>query len=319
MWLLAPPGWPARAVGLVFVVPLFVWPPERPASGELWITAIDIGQGSAVLIEASNRVWLYDTGPRYATDSDAGERIVLPYLRHRGITALDGLVVSHLDVDHSGGTAAILRGMPVKRVLTSIAVEDATLAGRVAERCVAGTHWADGALEFALLHPTADDYTRKRSTNAMSCTLLARVGEHRALLTGDIGVVEELAILERSPGLKVDWLAAPHHGSRSSSSDALLQRLGAVHAVAQAGYRNRYGHPDPGVVARYRAHGVALARTDESGALQWRFAADGTVQVTAWRRAAVRYWHDRISPVPDLEDSADEPAEAAPSEPFIAG
>jgi competence protein ComEC len=98
-WLLAPPGWPSRALGALLVLPLFVWPSERPGSGELWVTAIDIGQGSAVLVETRNRAWLYDAGPRYSNDSDAGERIILPYLRHRGIGTLDGFVISHLDSD----------------------------------------------------------------------------------------------------------------------------------------------------------------------------------------------------------------------------
>ena len=318
-WLLAPPGWPARALGALLVLPLFIWPAERPAAGELWITAIDIGQGSAVLLETRDRAWLHDAGPRYSTEADAGERIILPYLRHRGIGTLDGLVISHLDSDHAGGAAAILRGMSVRRLLTSIPGGDPSLAGRYAEPCIAGTRWNDGEFEFTFLHPLAEDYGQGRSTNAMSCTLLARVGAVRALLTGDIGVREEAAILARWPSFTVDWMAAPHHGSRSSSSDALLAALGAKHAVAQAGYRNRYGHPDAGVVARYGAHGIALARTDVLGALQWRFSADGRVRLQAWREAGARYWYDRIKTARVEGEEGDETPEPAPIEPFIAG
>ncbi len=318
-WLLAPPGWPARVLGALIALPMFVWPAERPPVGELWATAIDIGQGSAVLIEARDRAWLFDTGPRYSTDSDAGERIILPYLRHRGVGALDGLVVSHLDSDHSGGTAAVLRGIRVKRVLTSIAPGDPVLGGRAVERCQAGEKWDDADLRFEMLHPTADDYERHRSTNAMSCTLLARVGSRAVLLTGDIGVFEEAAIVARWRSLPVDWMAAPHHGSRSSSSDALLAAVNARYAVAQAGYRNRYGHPDAGVVARYEAHGIDLRRTDQDGALQWRFAADGTVRITQWRGEAKRYWHDPRVPAQPSEELPEEPVEPASIEPFIAG
>jgi competence protein ComEC len=319
-WLLAPPGWPARAAGAVFMLPMFLWPAARPGDGELWVTALDIGQGSALLLETHNSVWLYDSGPRYSADTDAGERVVLPYLRHRGIDGLDGLIVSHLDSDHSGGTAAVLRAVPVWRIVSSIAPGHPMFVGRPVERCTAGTAWSSGAMHFTVLHPAASDYGLRRSTNAMSCAVVVAAGGRRVLLTGDIGVAEEGAILARWPGLRVDWLAAPHHGSRSSSSAAFLAALGAGEAVAQAGYRNRYGHPDPEVADRYRAHAVALRRTDWSGALQWRFAADGSVRVSAWRTEAVRYWHDRPAIIGAPKSGpADDPAAPPPIEPLIAG
>ena len=319
-WLLAPPGWPVRWLGAVLALPLFVWPPERPRMGEVWVTALDIGQGSALLLETRDRVWLYDTGPRYSSDSDAGERIVLPYLRHRGIVQLDGLVVSHLDSDHSGGTAAVLRGLPVKRIFSSIPGENPMFGGRPVQPCVAGDRWSDGTLYFTMLHPEGQDYARKRSTNAMSCAVLVTVGQHRLLLTGDIGAAEESALVTRWPALGADWLAAPHHGSRSSSSARWLAALGARQAVAQAGYRNRYGHPDTTVVARYAEHGVALERTDHSGALQWRFSSDGRTRRSAWRTESVRYWHNRPgwtgSDKPD-DDEGSAPAFAI--EPLVDG
>ncbi len=175
-WLLAPPGWPARWFGAVIALPLFVWPPERPGAGELWVTALDVGQGSAILLEARDRAWLYDTGPRYSSDSDAGERIVLPYLRHRGIARLDGLIVSHLDSDHSGGTAALLRGVPARRVISSIAPSHPMFDGRAVERCEAGQRWSDGAMEFTVLHPPAADYERRRTDQ---CDELRGAGRRR--------------------------------------------------------------------------------------------------------------------------------------------
>jgi competence protein ComEC len=318
-WGLAPPGCPSRRLGLALALPLFVWPAVRPTPGELWLTALDVGQGSAVLLETHDRAWLYDSGPRYSNDSDAGERIVLPYLRYRGIARLDGLIVSHLDADHAGGTAAILRGIDVARVVTSVRSDDPLFLGRAVDRCIDGMHWGDGALRFQVLHPTAADYERRRPTNAMSCVVLAAVDERRVLLAGDVSATDEAAVLARWPGLRAEWLAAPHHGSRSSSSAALLATLGARHAVAQAGYRNRYGHPDPTVVARYAQYGVDLARTDRAGALQWRFTADGGVARRAWRSERVRYWHDRAETAFARAEPGDEPFDIVPSEPFIAG
>ena len=130
----------------------------------------------------------------------------------------------------------------------------------------------------------------------------------------------DTALVGRWPALAVDWLAAPHHGSRSSSSALLLATIGAREAVAQAGYRNRYGHPDPGVAARYAEHGIALHRTDHVGALQWRFLPDGTTRRSAWRTEAVRYWHNRPSlPQPEEVEEPDDAPAPVVIEPFIAG
>jgi competence protein ComEC len=318
-WLLAPPGWPARGLGAVAVLPLFVWPSERPGAGSLWITALDVGQGSAVVLETREHAWLYDTGPRYSQDSDAGERVVLPFLRVRGIDALDGVVVSHLDLDHSGGTAAVLRGIAVRRLLSSIPPRHPALAGATAERCVAGQQIDSGDLRLRVLHPTLADYERQLPSNAMSCVVLAQVGAVSVLLTGDIPAREEKALAEREPRLSARWLMVPHHGSRSSSGAAFLDTVRPGVAVAQAGYRNRFGHPDPEVVARYAARGIELVRTDHAGATQWRFGPDGTMQTRSSRAIAVRYWHNRPGgrqAMPQASD--DEPAgEGELREPFF--
>ena len=294
IWLLAPPGWPVRVAGAVAILPMFVWPATRAAENEVWVTALDVGQGSALLIETTNQAWLYDAGPRYSADTDAGERLILPYLRHRGIGRLDGLIVSHLDSDHSGGAASILRAITVDRVISSIAPEHPMLGTRAdVERCAAGMRWSSGSLTFAVLHPASVDYEAKRATNAMSCVILITSGAARVLLTGDVTLPDESALLARTPAVRADWLAVPHHGSRSSSSALLLDTLGATSAVAQAGYRNRFRHPDPDVVARYYARKIKFFRTDHAGALQWRFASNGTSLVYSTREAEARYWHNR--------------------------
>ena len=109
VWSLAPPGWPARGRGAVALLPLPVRPGERPTAGDLWVTALDVGQGRRSCWR-HDRVWLYGAGPRYSADADASERVVLPYLRRRRVEALDGMVVSHLDQDHSDGAAPSCAG-----------------------------------------------------------------------------------------------------------------------------------------------------------------------------------------------------------------
>jgi len=303
-WLLAPPGWPLRFAGAAWLLPMLVWPAARPADDELWVSALDVGQGTAVLVESRTHTLLYDTGPRFSGTADAGGRIVLPYLRWRGIDRLDLLVVSHLDSDHSGGAASILRGTAVGAVLSSVDPEHPALGGAAAvQRCEAGQRIDLGALRVEVLRPLALDYARPRlSTNAASCVLRIEFGRHRLLLTGDLPAREEAEMVAREGNLEAGWLSVPHHGSRSSSSDVLLDAVRPAWASAQAGYRNRFGHPDAQVVARYMARGVHVVRSDESGMAQWRFGDRGTVDLHRWRASAHRYWTNRPGLGARLED-----------------
>ncbi len=292
-WLLTPPGWPLRWAGAVWLLPMLIWPAACPDSGELWVTALDVGQGTAILIESKEHTLLYDTGPRFSGAADAGGRIVLPYLRWRGIRSLDLLVVSHLDSDHSVGAAAILRGTRVERVLTSIdSARSALTSARRVQRCEADQQLELGELRIEILRPLAADYDRRLSTNAMSCVVRVTLGACSVLLSGDLPAREEAELVSRHSDLAVTLLAAPHHGSRTSSSPQLLDATRPTWASVQAGYRNRFGHPDAQVLARYLARGVHVVRSDEAGAAQWRFRSDGAVQLHRWRASAHRYWNN---------------------------
>ncbi len=309
-WLLAPRGWPLRGLGAAWLLPMLLWPASRPHPGELWVTALDVGQGMAVLVETQRHRLLYDTGPRYSAQADAGGRLIAPYLRWRGIDRLDLMVVSHLDSDHSGGAASLLRSLPVARVVSSVPQGSIPVRqAREFARCEAGDTFDLGAARVRLLHPPAEDYARGgRPTNAMSCVLEVSLADHRVLLTGDLPAREEAALARSGLLGPATVLTAPHHGSRHSSSAALIEATRPRWVVVQAGYRNRFGHPDPAVVERYRAAGATVLRTDQSGALQWRLAADGTVRVSRWRELGARYWHHRPgrpAPEGDLLDDSD--------------
>jgi competence protein ComEC len=151
-----------------------------------------------------------------------------------------------------------------------------------------------GAVELLVLHPTAADYALpERNTNARSCVVEVRLGATRVLLTGDIPARQELELLSRTSDLRAMLLTAPHHGSRNSSSDPFVHATAPTWVVAQAGYRNRFGHPNPAVVARYLAGGARLVRTDFAGATQWRFGRDGATHVRMQRIDGARYWHNQ--------------------------
>jgi competence protein ComEC len=172
----------------------------------------------------------------------------------------------------------------------------ASLAARTpAIGCHAGQQWSWDAVRFTVLHPTAAEYAdAKARTNDRSCVLRVDSAYGSALLTGDIEAITEMRLVGRaSAELHADVLLVPHHGSRTSSIPAFVRAVAPAYAVVTNGYRNRFGHPRAEIVARYRAFGAQILRTDLDGAIVFTFAEGLPVVPVASRRTAIRYWHDR--------------------------
>lgn len=288
LWLLAPRGWPWRWVGVLCWLPLLAADPSAPQHG-FWLTALDIGQGNAVLVETAHHRLLYDTGPAWPSGSDAGARVILPYLRSRGIERLDALMVSHADLDHAGGAASLLAAMPVGWFASSLHASHPLLRGQASHvACVAGQRWQWDGVWFEVLHPLAADRD-ERKTNARSCTLRISDGRRVAMLAGDIEKAQELALLARvGDKLHANVLLAPHHGSGTSSTPAFLDAVTPDWALFQVGYRNRYRHPKAEVVDRYRRRGIHRQRSDEVGAIH--VETYPSLSVRAYRCEQRRYW-----------------------------
>jgi competence protein ComEC len=277
-----------RVLGVPLLLPALLWQAPRPPPGEFELVAADVGQGNAVLVRTAGHTLVYDAGPAYSREADAGQRVLVPLLRALG-ERVDTVVLSHRDSDHTGGAAAVLRMQPQARLLSSLEASHPLQALRPSQRCLAGQQWSWDGVRFEVLHPAPADYATAAKSNALSCVL--RVGNARAqvLLAGDIEKPQELALAAGAQALRADVLLVPHHGSRTSSSDAFLDAVQPALAVAQAGYRNRFGHPAAEVVARYAAHGIALRASPACGALTWRSAAPAEARCE--REAAPRYWH----------------------------
>jgi competence protein ComEC len=290
-WLLAPRGVPGRAAGLLLLLPLFAVRPAGPEPGVAWITFLDVGQGLATVVRTSGHALVYDAGPAYSVDADAGNRVVVPYLRAAGVTGLDALVVTHNDNDHAGGAAAVMRTLPTSLFLSSLAADhpaQALASYRVP--CYAGQRWEWDGVAFEMLYPTPDSYDRDvRRANWRSCVLRVTAHGRRVLLTGDIEARDEEALLAAGADLGADALLVPHHGSRTSSTAPFLDAVRPGVAVFTVGYRNRFGHPRADVAARYAERGVRMLRTDRTGALTLTLDAQG-MGVAAWRQTAPRYW-----------------------------
>lgn len=322
------PGW-VRLVGVVCIVPGLLFTPARPAVGEFEVLAADVGQGSAVLIRTAVGSVLYDAGPQWGLHADAGQRVLRPLLQALGEQP-NRVVLSHRDGDHVGGALGVLQGLPDAQVWASLppsqlvsglsdpglvadvmgpsADDDAEppspditgarwpdrLGNRRWSRCEAGQRWEQDGVRFELLHPSPEVYARKTASNNLSCVLWVR-GEHTsALLTGDLDAAHEALLVQAYPNLQADWLLAPHHGSKSSSGAGFLAQVQPRWVVAQAGYRNRYGHPAAVVVQRYQALGLRWVTTPDCGAATWQSWQPDALMCQ--RQVAPRYWQARPRP-----------------------
>ena len=288
--LVAPLPWSLRVLGVPPMLVVLLWQTPAPAFRHFELTAPDIGQGNAVLVRTRNHALLYDAGPRISQDNDAGLRVLVPLLNAKDLT-LNRLLISHGDADHIGGAAAVLQTQKLADVVSSIPPDHALSALRPLQRCEAGQRWTWDGVSFEILYPQAQDYARPQASNAMSCVLRISNGSQSALLAGDIGVAQELQLVQSRAPLRADVLLVPHHGSKTSSSAEFLQAVAPRWALVQSGYRNRYGHPAESVSRRYVDAGITLLNSPQCGAMRWR--TDYAEDIECERTRILRYWHHR--------------------------
>jgi len=285
------------------------------------LTALDVGQGGAMIVRTQRHTLLFDVGPRLGT-SDSGQRVITPVLRALGIRHINTLVVSHSDVDHAGGLPGLLREVSVSLAYTSFDLEHLLnhtqhllkLPAPITRPhesvlCKAGLSWEWDGVIFTFLHPVEnilhqESLTRKNLSkkkvkkNAHSCVLHILGKYHSALLPGDIGIKEEHALLDRvltsghEGHIRADVVVVAHHGSTTSSSERFISQIGALHAIAQVGYLNRFSHPAPEVEQRWAAKQTIFWRTDQAGAVTAESSERG-MNVVSQAHQRQRYWHQR--------------------------
>jgi competence protein ComEC len=285
--------WQLRSLGLPLILPVLLWQSPHPAEGEFQLLAADIGQGSAVIVQTAKHALLYDAGPRFSRESDAGHRVLVPLLRALDLE-LDALMLSHRDSDHTGGALAVLTMQAGAELISSIADDHELQAVRQARPCLAGQGWRWDGVDFEVLHPQAADYEVANKSNAMSCTLRISNGRNSALLTGDIEEAQEQRMVAGRVNLKADVLLVPHHGSRFSSSVAFLDAVGPQIALVQAGYRNRFEHPAQSVLVHYQERGIRVIDSPHCGAASWK--SDQAQVISCQRDQSRRYWQHRLPP-----------------------
>ena len=208
---------------------------DRPNAGQAYVSILDVGQGLAIVVETKSRVMIYDTGPSYLSGWNAGEAVILPYLRSRAITQVDKLMVSHMDNDHSGGAKSLLKHLSVQELMLPPQSESEKEFENIREtkltQCLAKKSWVWDQVHFEIISPTDVLLNTplkhgKKQKNNFSCVLKIKDRHRTYLLPGDIESVVEQHLLETSAAhLKADILVAPHHGSKTSSSSGWINKV----------------------------------------------------------------------------------------------
>jgi competence protein ComEC len=282
--LLAPKGFPARGLGILWLLPIIFVKHPRPKPEEVWLAVLDVGQGLATVISTANHNAVYDTGPSYGPEFNMGSAVVMPYLHYYGIKQLDALIISHGDNDHSGGAQAILQGMKVRHVYSSVPQR---LQQYAAKPCIAGYKWQWDGIQFEFIAPSFKEAYRG---NNRSCVLRVSIGERHILLPGDIERQAEYNLLAQNSGkLAADVLVAPHHGSASSSTRRFVQAVHPHYVVFSSGYLNRFNFPAASVVKRYTNLGAETFNTTDCGMISFTITKQGVIEHGCYRQEVKLY------------------------------
>ncbi|TDV70478.1 DNA internalization-related competence protein ComEC/Rec2 [Pseudomonas sp. LP_7_YM] len=279
--LLLPSGIPLRPLGWPMLL-LCVFAPQKSIPvGEVEVVQLDVGQGSAITLRTRHHALLYDAGPRFG-DFDIGERVVLPAIRRAGIRHLDLMLLSHADADHAGGASAVQQALPVSRILGGDT--ERMPPALAVERCRNGETWTWDEVTFSTWV-----WEQAEQGNQASCVLRVEAAGERLLLTGDIDIHAERAMLQQGFDVRAHWLQSPHHGSRTSSSKRFLQAVSPRGVLISRGRNNAFGHPHPLVMSRYRWLNIEPYDSAELGAVTLQLGTFGQVRA---EREARRFWRD---------------------------
>lgn len=288
--LLAPQGLGVRWLGPLLFLPIVFPDQNRPDEGGVKVTVLDVGQGLSVSVRTRNHRLQYDAGGKFGDRFDIGERIVLPMIRRDGRTKLDMMVVSHSDMDHAGGVGAVVNNHRVDTIWSSEPLRDLDTLD-----CRQAVSWDWDGVRFEMLA-----LVNQLNRNNGSCILLIEAANQRILIPGDIEFFAENQLmrldffrnrLNESGKFKVHVLVAPHHGSNTSSSPGFLNMLAPDWVIVSAGYMNRFGHPHPRVLQRYKNRNIRYLNTANTGAVEIFLGSEGKLKIQTARNMRPRFWY----------------------------
>jgi competence protein ComEC len=301
--LLAPKAIPHQWLAVLLLVSVLYPKTERIEEGELRMAVLDVGQGLSVLLQTRQHNVLFDTGDRFSSGSDMGDSVILPYLRQQSVDRLDALIISHKDRDHIGGAETIIEQMPVDRLIGAQIDFLSAKVQRPFRHCRSELNWHWDGVTFQFLNPTvleiqmspfSSQLLKKGvvSANNQSCVLKVVGDGFSVLIPGDIErPMEAFLLTYRRQALNADILIAPHHGSHTSSSTGFINAVSPHDVIFTAGYRNRFHHPNPDVVARYRTRRARVLDTSLTGTIEYHLGTDaGLVKPLLYREQRSTYW-----------------------------
>ena len=285
-WMLQPRGIPARAVAAILFLPLLTPVRVELPVGAFDLYFLDVGQGLAMIVRTGTHTLVYDTGPRYPSGFDLGEAAVVPAMHALGIAHLDRLIVSHGDSDHAGGAASVVQAF----------LPDVTESGEPerlkipASQCIAGEDWTWDGVSFRIVSPKPP---LDAHGNDRCCVLDIRSGDSELVLPGDITAAVEVDVaFALAPAAAHAVLQAPHHGSKTSSSETFLNAVRPQLSIFSTGYLNRFHHPNTEIVARYDAKHLATLDTAAIGFIHIAFDESGLRLVERGRLDRHPYWRE---------------------------
>lgn len=288
--LLCPRFLPGRWLALILLT--FPWLIDKPQipHGQFEIDVLDVGQGLSVVIQTNEHTLVYDTGAYYSSSFDLGKMVVQPFLESQGRHKINKLVISHNDNDHKGGMASLLNNMRIESLLSG---EDLGVDTHPVQACNKGMRWEWDGVSFEVLHGGGSLAYKNNKKNNHSCVIRVRSNRYSVLLTGDVEKrIEQKLLAEYGESLHANILLAPHHGSNTSSSQHFIDRVDPDYVVFSAGYRNRFNHPSPKVVARYAQQGAKMINTAFAGAVHFSYNGnkDG-FEVRLFRDENPHFWY----------------------------
>ncbi|MBR9882829.1 MAG: DNA internalization-related competence protein ComEC/Rec2 [Oceanospirillales bacterium] len=281
VWWLLPFPLKWRWLSLCMMAPLLASQTQLPSQGNFTATVFDVGQGLAVLVETGDGRVIYDLGPGYFGGGAAFYSAIAPSLRARNLEGVEQLVVSHDDLDHSGGLSAYVSAYDYEALVVGQPLKERMSA----ENCAEKGDLLMGGVRFRYMQASK---SARVNDNGQSCVVVVEGRNCVLLIPGDLEEIGERDLVARAQLPKVDWLIAGHHGSKTSTSGLWLEALKPGTVIFSRGMFNRFGHPAPEVVDRVRHAGAQVLDTATDGAVI--IHAEESCRSDAWREVKKRYW-----------------------------
>jgi len=240
------------------------------------VDVLDVGQGLAVVVRTAHHQLVYDTGVKFYHGGDMGKLALIPYLNTLGIQRLDKVIISHPDLDHRGG----LLSLAEKFKIAELVVDDPAYYHR-GSSChqYPAWNWDGVSFRFFAIHKPLP------GKNNGSCVLQIATGAGQVLLTGDIEKIAENYLISTYGGeLSSSVLLIPHHGSKTSSSDAFVQLVAPRYAIASYGFDNHYHFPHSQAMNTYARHQVAVYNTMECGMVRVLLTTKDLMKPVCYRK-----------------------------------